>query len=121
MPHYHFFNSNRMYHIPMGYPLRTGQAALWLACTLATHSPSATALQKLPEQAAWRALGPCHPGTLGAGYTSQADDPACFLSENGNTSPRAELEAAPHAIQQPGEGNDHARCPLPVRDAWLRE
>ena len=105
----------------MGYPLRTGQAALWLACTLATHSAFATAPQNLHEHPAWLTLGHYHQGTFGAGYTSQADDPAFFLSENGKTSPRAELEATLHAIQQPGEGNDHARCRFPARDAWLRE
>ncbi|MBR9870370.1 MAG: DUF4105 domain-containing protein [Gammaproteobacteria bacterium] len=105
----------------MGYLLRTGQAALWLASTLATHTAFASNLENLHEHPVWLTLGHYHENRFGSGYTSQADDPAFFLSSSGKTSPEAELAATLEAIQQPGEGDDHARCRFPARDAWLRE
>ncbi|KPQ28624.1 MAG: protein of unknown function containing DUF4105 domain [Marinobacter excellens HL-55] len=105
----------------MGYPLRTGQATLWLACFFATQAAFAATPENLHNHPVWLTLGHYHQDTLGSGYTSQADDPAFFLSEHGKTSPRDELAATLEAIQQPGGGNDHARCRFPARDAWLRE
>ncbi|MDP4547346.1 DUF4105 domain-containing protein [Marinobacter sp. MDS2] len=105
----------------MGYLLRTGQAALWLAGTLATHTAFASNLENLHEHPVWLTLGHYHENRFGSGYTSQADDPAFFLSEGGKTNPQAELEATLAAIQQPGKGDDHARCRFPARDAWLRD
>jgi len=105
----------------MGYPLRTGQAALWLACSLATPATFAAIPNNLHEHPVWLTLGHYHQDALGSGFTSQADDPAFFLSENGKTSPEAELQATLEAIRQPGGGDDHARCRFPARDAWLRE
>ena len=105
----------------MGYPLRTGQAALWLACSLATPATFAAIPDNLHEHPVWLTLGHYHQDTLGSGFTSQADDPAFFLSESGKTSPEAELQATLEAIRQPGGGDDHARCRFPARDAWLRE
>ncbi|RMJ04446.1 hypothetical protein DOQ08_01767 [Marinobacter litoralis] len=105
----------------MGYLLRTGQAALWLASTLATHTAFASNLENLHEHPVWLTLGHYHENRFGSGYTSQADDPEFFLSSSGKTSPEAELAATLEAIQQPGEGDDHARCRFPARDAWLRE
>ncbi len=105
----------------MGYPLRTGQATLWLACFFATQAAFAATPENLHSHPVWLTLGHYHQDTLGSGYTSQADDPAFFLSEHGKTSPRDELAATLEAIQQPGGGNDHARCRFPARDAWLRE
>uniref|UniRef100_UPI003562DBAB Lnb N-terminal periplasmic domain-containing protein n=1 Tax=Marinobacter sp. TaxID=50741 RepID=UPI003562DBAB len=105
----------------MGYLMRTGQAALWLAGTLATLSAFASTPENLHQHPVWLTLGHYHQSTFGSGYASQADDPAFFLSEKGKTSPEAELTATLEAIQLPGEGNDHARCRFPARDAWLRE
>ncbi|MBZ0334827.1 DUF4105 domain-containing protein [Marinobacter sp. AL4B] len=105
----------------MGYLLRTGQAALWLAGTLATHTAFAINTENLHEHPVWLTLGHYHENSWGSGHTSQADDPAFFLSEDGKTNPKAELSATLEAIQQPGEGNDHARCRFPARDAWLRQ
>ncbi|QBM19185.1 hypothetical protein MARI_33300 [Marinobacter sp. JH2] len=105
----------------MGYLLRTGQAALWLAGTLATHTAFAINTENLHEHPVWLTLGHYHENSWGSGHTSQADDPAFFLSEDGKTHPKAELSATLEAIQQPGEGNDHARCRFPARDAWLRQ
>jgi len=105
----------------MGYPLRTGQAALWLACSLATPAALAAIPDNLHQHPVWLTLGHYHQDTLGSGYTSQADDPAFFLSAEGKTSPQAELQATLEAIRQPGGGDDHARCRFPARDEWLRE
>ncbi|MBJ6136868.1 DUF4105 domain-containing protein [Marinobacter litoralis] len=105
----------------MGYLLRTGQAALWLAGTLATHNAFASTPENLYEHPVWLTLGHYHENRFDSGYTSQADDPAFFLSEDGKTNPKTELMATLAAIQQPGEGDDHARCRFPARDAWLRE
>ena len=105
----------------MGNILRPRQAALWLACSLTAEAALAVAPDELHQHPVWLTLGHYQPDRFGAGYTSQADDSAFFLSENGKTSPREELEATLVAIQEPGEGNDHARCRFPARDAWLRE
>ncbi|HLV76781.1 MAG TPA: DUF4105 domain-containing protein [Marinobacter sp.] len=104
----------------MGYSLYSGRAVLWLACLFASSSTLATT-DNLHEHPAWLTLGHYHPDRFGSGHTSQADDPAFFLSENGKTSPKAELHATLAAIQQPGGGDDHARCRFPARDAWLRD
>src|SRR5690554_7873228 len=105
----------------MGYSLYSRRAALWLVCSLATWSTLAATPDDLHEHPVWLTLGHYHQDTLGSGYTSQADDPAFFLSENGKTSPEAELKTTLEAIQQSGEGDNHARCRFPARDAWLRE
>ena len=105
----------------MGNILRPRQAALWLACSLTAEAALAVAPDELHQHPVWLTLGHYQPDRFGAGYTSQADDSAFFLSENGKTSPREELEATLAAIQEPGEGNDHARCRFPARDAWLRK
>src|SRR5690554_2111532 len=105
----------------MGYSLYSRRAALWLACSLATSSTLAATPDDLHEHPVWLTLGHYHQDTLGSGFTSQADDPAFFLSESGKTSPEAELQATLEAIRQPGGGDDHARCRFPARDAWLRE
>ncbi|MEO9749834.1 MAG: DUF4105 domain-containing protein, partial [Marinobacter sp.] len=60
------------------------------------------------------------PDRFGDGYTGEAVDDAFYLSDNGKTSPKAELEATVAAITQPGGGNEHARCRFPARDRWLR-
>ena len=103
----------------MGYP-RTGQAALWLACSLATPAtfaaiPATFTSTRYGSRLAtttripWAPVSPARQTTLR------------FLSENGKTSPEAELQATLEAIRQPGGGDDHARCRFPARDAWLRE
>ncbi|WP_372982501.1 DUF4105 domain-containing protein, partial [Marinobacter sediminum] len=58
--------------------------------------------------------------TLGGGFTSQADDSAFFISDQGKNAPKAELEATLSAIQQPGSGDSHAQCLFPSRTAWLK-
>jgi len=106
----------------MGFTLRIGQAVLWLACSTAWAQAESVKLpDNLHHNPTWLTLGHYHQDRFGSDYTSQADDPAFFLSDNGKTSPRAELEATLKAIQQPGGGDSHARCRFPARDAWLRE
>ncbi|MCM0613269.1 DUF4105 domain-containing protein [Marinobacter sediminum] len=105
----------------MGYSLRIGPALLWLALTVSGHANSASGGSPPYLDPAWLTLGHYHPDTLGDSYTSQADDPAFFLSENGKQSPRAELEATLSAIQKPGGGDEHARCLYPARTAWLQK
>lgn len=75
----------------------------------------------LHQHTAWLALLHYQPDRFGDGYTGQADDDDFFLSDNGKTSPEAELEATLEAITRPGGGDDHARCRFPARDRWLRE
>ncbi|SOB77895.1 protein of unknown function [Marinobacter sp. LV10R510-11A] len=103
----------------MGNMLRIGPAMLWLITCLPLQAQAQA--QPLHLDPAWLTLIHYQSGQFSDGYTSQADDPAFFLSEDGKTSPKAELEATLKAIQQPGEGDDHARCRFPARDAWLRE
>lgn len=75
----------------------------------------------LYQHTAWLALLHYQPDRFGDGYTGQADDDDFFLSDNGKTSPKAELESTLEAITRPGGGDDHARCRFPARDRWLRE
>lgn len=103
----------------MGNMLRIGPAMLWLITSLPLQAQAQA--QPLHLDPAWLTLIHYQSGQFSDGYTSQADDPAFFLSEDGKTSPKAELEATLKAIQQPGEGDDHARCRFPAREAWLRE
>lgn len=106
----------------MGFTLRIGQAAIWLACSTAWAQADVPSLpEDLHQHPDWLTLGHYHPKAIGNGYLSQADDPAFFLSEQGKSSPEAELQATLNAILQPGEGNEHARCRFPARDAWLRK
>jgi hypothetical protein len=108
----------------MGYSLRIGPALFWLALTVPAHA-AVSSHSDLPEslymQPSWLALGHYHADTFGGGYTSQADDADFFLSDDGKHSPKAELKATLRAIQQPGGGDDHARCRFPARTAWLQK
>jgi hypothetical protein len=79
--------------------------------------------RSLADTAAWRALGHYHPGPLGRGVESLADDPGFFLAEDGSTDPAAELDAtlaaffasAPTRVRQ----GEHPQCAFPARFAWL--
>lgn len=103
----------------MGNMRRIGPAVLWLIISLPLQAQTQAEDRPLHLDPAWLTLVHYQPGRIG-GYTSQADDPDFFLSDAGKTSPKAELEATIQAIQQPGGGDDHARCRFPARDAWLR-
>ena len=103
----------------MGYTLRLGLALCWLAASgpaLAADSPNTN---QLHLDSAWLTLVHYQPDTWGSGFTSQADDPAFFLSDDGKQSPEQELKATLAAIQQPGTGNQHAQCRFPARTTWL--
>ena len=103
----------------MGYTLRLGLALCWLAASgpaLAADSPNTN---QLHLDSAWLTLVHYQPDTWGSGFTSQADDPAFFLSDDGKHSPEQELKATLAAIQQPGSGNQHAQCRFPARTTWL--
>ncbi|HTN34016.1 MAG TPA: DUF4105 domain-containing protein [Marinobacter sp.] len=108
----------------MGYSLRIGPALLWLAFTVSVHAASPShspAPDTLHQQPVWLELGHYRANVFGSGFTSQADDSAFFLSDNGKHSPKAELDATLEAIQQPGGGDQHARCRFPARTLWLQE
>ena len=104
----------------MGNKLRIGPALIWLAVSLpiqaAPDLPS-----RLHLDPTWLTLVHYQPDTFGDGFTSQADDPAFFLSEDGKYLPKAELEATLAAIQAPGGGDGHARCRFPARTTWLQQ
>lgn len=99
---------------------RLGLAALSLATSTYSLADLATIPPGLHQDPTWLMLGHYQMDRFGSGYTSQADDPAFFISPNGKHSPKAELEATLGAIQLPGTGNGHARCRFPARDKWLR-
>src|SRR5690554_1097850 len=105
----------------MGKTLRIGPVVLWLIASLPLQAQTQATKDPLHLDPAWLTLIHYQPDLLGNGHTSQADDPDFFLSEDGKTSPKAELEATLAAIQQTGSGDNHARCRFPARDAWLRE
>ncbi|MFN2360513.1 MAG: DUF4105 domain-containing protein [Marinobacter sp.] len=101
--------------------LRFALALLWLATGFHAYANPLPDTGELHQHPAWLTLIHYQPDRFGDGYTSQADDDSFFLSDNGKTSPRAELEATLQAITQPGSGDDHARCRFPARDRWLRQ
>ena len=82
----------------MGNMLRIGPALIWLAVSLPTQANSPEHATELHLDPAWLTLIHYQPDRFGSGYTSQADDPAFFLSENGKHSPRAELKATLDAV-----------------------
>ena len=55
-------------------------------------------------------------------YSNAVDDEHFFYSDNGKTSPQAELDATLAAFfsEQPG-GNEHALCRSPARFNWLNQ
>ncbi|PVY75936.1 uncharacterized protein DUF4105 [Tamilnaduibacter salinus] len=87
-------------------------------CLSAT-TPSSR-IDQLAQSDEWLTLLHYQETTYSDADQSQADDAAFFLSPEGATNPKAELRATLEAIQQPGGGNDHARCRFPARDQWLR-
>lgn len=100
--------------------LRFALAFVWLASCINAFATSLPDTGNLHLNPAWLTLLHYQPDRFGDGYTGQADDDAFYLSDNGKTSPKAELEATVTAITQPGGGNEHARCRFPARDRWLR-
>ena len=101
--------------------LRFALALVWLASGFNVLAAPLPDTGNLHEDPAWLTLVHYQPDRFGNGYSSQADDDQFFLSEQGKTSPEAELQATLEAITQPGGGNNHARCRFPARDRWLRE
>jgi len=112
---------DRNSHLPMGNTLRIGPMMLWLIISLPLQAQTQAMDEPLHLDPAWLTLIHYQPDKFGNGHTSQADDSEFFLSENGKTSPKAELEATLDAIQKPGGGADHARCRFPARDVWIRK
>jgi len=105
----------------MGKTLRLGLALCWLAASGPALAADSTNTKPLYLDAAWLTLVHYQPDTFGGGYTSQADDPALFLSDDGKHAPEEELNATLSAIQRPGTGNQHAQCRFPARTTWLAD
>jgi len=105
----------------MGKTLRLGLALCWLAASGPALAADSTNTKPLYLDAAWLTLVHYQPDTFGGGYTSQADDPAFFLSDDGKHAPEEELNATLSAIQRPGTGNQHAQCRFPARTTWLAD
>ena len=104
----------------MGHSLRLGPALCWLALSAPALADTSPTTQDLYLDPAWLTLMHYQQDTLGGGFTSQADDPDFFLSDQGKQAPERELEATLSAIQQPGSGGGHAQCRFPARTAWLQ-
>lgn len=105
----------------MGQSLRLGPALCWLALSAPALAGTPPTTQDLHLDPAWLTLMHYQQDTFGGGFTSQADDSAFFISDQGKHTPKAELEATLSAIQQPGSGDNHAQCRFPARTAWLKE
>jgi hypothetical protein len=76
----------------------------------------------LAHQRTWHLLLHYRPNLTG-GYTSQADDPEFFLSNNGKTDPQAELEATLRSFfssQKIGSLKQAAPCAFIARYHWLQ-
>jgi hypothetical protein len=91
----------------------------------ATQSPVERAIalaraQELWTDEAWIRLLHYRSSTFG-GFESEVDDPRFFLSPDGSSEPRAELEATLRAFYRPpgGSRDTHARCRFPARFHWL--
>lgn len=80
----------------------------------------------------WR-LGPMGEGFHGGGYTSEADSPSFFLSNNGKRDPDAEMDATIRGFFRPADPRDavipegtaedlphHPICRFPARFAYLQ-
>lgn len=91
-----------------------------------------TSLQKLIDQAVthqlhldryWHRLLH-YRKTLGGGYTSEVDDPGFFLSPDGKTNPKRELEATLTQFfsnELVGRSQQPAQCAFVARYHWLKE
>jgi hypothetical protein len=97
----------------MGHSLRLGPALCWLALSAPALADTSPTTQDLYLDPAWLTLMHYQQDTLGGGFTSLADDPDFFLSDQGKQAPERELEATLSAIQQPGSGGGHAQCRFP--------
>jgi hypothetical protein len=78
---------------------------------------------RLWEDRTWLLLLHYRRNVLG-GYTSQADDPGFFLSPNGKSDPRAELEATLRqlfSLEPVGRSRQPAQCAFIARYRWLKE
>ncbi|WP_322001432.1 DUF4105 domain-containing protein [Marinobacter alexandrii] len=104
----------------MGHSLRLGPALCWLALSAPALADTSPTTQDLYLDPAWLTLMHYQQDTLGGGFTSLADDPDFFLSDQGKQAPERELEATLSAIQQPGSGGGHAQCRFPARTTWLQ-
>jgi len=70
----------------------------------------------------WRALLHYKPGGLFHKWESQTDDPAFFLSANGQYKPEDELVATIKAMAEPvTDVNQHPQCRFPARYYWLKQ
>ena len=74
----------------------------------------------LAQHPAWLALGHYRTRLL-TGFTSEADDPAFFLSPGGASDPQAEMEASLRRLFQPATGDDSPACRFPARRHWLQQ
>lgn len=101
--------------------LQYGLALIWLASGTPVYANPLPDTGQLHEHPDWLTLLHYQKNRYTNGYTSQADDDAFFLSDDGKHSPESELRTTLAAISAPGEGDGHARCRFPARDRWLRE
>lgn len=75
---------------------------------------------KLSEQHYWDLL--LHYRPVNGGRESMVDDSRFFLSKNGKTDPKTEIEATLTGFfAEPFEDNEHVRCRFVARYAWLKE
>src|SRR5690554_3881797 len=86
----------------------------------ANSHPDPATLRSLAEHPYWIALGHYEKPLIG-GWRSYVDDPDFFLSERGEHSPLAELEATLEALHaDPGLADQHAQCRYPSRSEERR-
>lgn len=104
----------------MGQSLRLGSALCWLVLSASAAADTSPTTKDTHLDPAWLTLVHYQEDTFGSGFTSQADDPNFFLSDQGKHAPEKELEATLSAIQKSGSGDNHAQCRFPARTAWLK-
>lgn len=75
----------------------------------------------LAMESQWLDLLHYHRIGLVSVFESQADDPRFFLSTEGKTNPRAELEATYQALSESYYQPDSAICRFPARLHWLQQ
>lgn len=77
--------------------------------------------KKLYDTRQWRALVHYKPSVI-HGYKSLIDDPRFFLSPEGSTDPKKELEETIRAFfRADGKGDKHPKCRFIARYSWLKK
>ncbi|WP_211824865.1 DUF4105 domain-containing protein [Kistimonas asteriae] len=98
------------------------QLPAMLLCLFSTAALATPAIEPLARSPMWLKLGHYHSSLMNpSGYTSYVDDPAFFLSKDGDNNPQAELAATIQLFSQPEQTANSQACRFQARYQWLTE